>query len=75
MSEELLSTAHFKNASEMDDAIYCLIAILPEDDDYRLPTVLIEDANGNTLNRAKLYEDTLTDGSKVYKIVLGKAGG
>jgi hypothetical protein len=72
MAHRLLSTVKFEDASEFDEYLYDLLSLTTNGEDEEYPVVLVEDSNGNALNIVKLYEGTLTDGSKVYKIVLDR---
>ena len=68
---KLLTTEEFADACEFDD----ILNMLKNDahdaaDTFDYPIIHITDGAGNVFNRALLYEDTLTDGSKVYRIEL-----
>lgn len=42
-------------------------------DEVDLTTVYVEDEHGNQFGSVKLVEETLTDGSKVFNLVLSQA--
>lgn len=75
MASEILCNYLFDDMCDLEEALgYLLTEYFGQDttDDY--PIILVEDSNGNPLNRAQLHEQILTDGSKVYKIVLDRTG-
>ena len=71
---KLLHTEMFNDACELEDAIntlkYTAEAADGSEDEEMFPVIHVQDEHGNRFNRAQLYEQTLTDGSKVFHIEL-----
>jgi hypothetical protein len=59
-------TLHESNA----DTVPHVITLLASGLDVPLGTIHLTDAKGAYIERAKLFEETLTDGSKAYTIEL-----
>jgi hypothetical protein len=74
MFNKRITSESFENLCDLEE----VLGILKEaagraagtrcEDTY--PIILVEDDSGNPLDRMHLYETPLTDGSKVYKVVL-----
>jgi hypothetical protein len=71
---KLLATESFTDVSQLEDVLHYILVDSGDDTDEDYPLILVEDANGNPLNNLSFYENTLTDSSKTYKVVLGRTG-
>jgi hypothetical protein len=68
--KDLYTKFKFHDVFELQEALQDLLDELPEKDEGIYPVVYVEDCYGNQFNTAKVYENTFTDGSKVFKVVL-----
>lgn len=53
--QNLIGTADFTDAAEMDEEVFDLLSFFddPADYDYKYPVIYVEDSNGNALGCTK----------------------
>lgn len=66
--KKILSTVEFLDGADLASNLLDILKLVPTDD----AVVDIMDENGACFTVAKLEEQTLTDGSKVYNIILSE---
>ena len=71
MKKEIIGTRKISNAKELRDAI---IESYYATDERLLAAVDVQNKDGYALSKFQIEEETLSDGSKVFNIILGFEG-